>query len=527
MIRQQQSQEILYLFIAYPWRIHWQLDLAIGEIAKQVGHECVIILCSQLQSYTANVCELIFGMEDYEALCIGCKQLMGAHTVQFSTMPLQWSDEREHLLRMLLPAISDESLEQLLTTEVIGLHPYEVAYSTLCTRFRTGNLSDIPEWRVALYQEALMSLRIWCALDEQLGPRLSPGSTLLLFNGRFTPYRTVYEYFRAHDLSCYVHERAAQDGAYRIRKNSTVFDRAYTLSDKHVAQFHELAKGRHGDLIQSYTERRILDKLYGLNTGWISFVDSNAVVPSSQDLQKIERVTADPSEEAYSFDFCFFTSSPDEMVGPLQPLVNHLTTIYALASNQLRGSGFTTAIRHHPNCGRDHRGKSVFGYEETAEATSSVFDRCFLPSESPNIRKLILGSRVCIASTSSICIEIGFLIRKCIVHQDSLFSPLFPERFLIHRTSDYSKPVLESLLNAECMNEAEYKYFLSGVLAYLESETFAFKSLGYSGINKSTGYTAEAVYQDCLLNSLFDVIIRDSDPFELSKINFISSITEG
>ncbi len=253
----------------------------------------------------------------------------------------------------MVPDVSDLALDDLIDLELFGLFPFRYAYSTLCTRYRVGSLDLLPEWRDLFLEEALMCLRLWCALDSKYGSRDLEDSCLVIFNGRFSPYRTCYEYFQSRGARMFVHERGYRDNSYRIIRNRRISEAQSVISVDTHNLFMDESCLKTQKLMQKYTESRILEKMNGRNTGWASFVRNEVVGVALEDIGPSSwKAKAQQTEDSFAHDFGFYPSSPDEFESKtIQSRADKLISDFAIISKGLLCREYSTVIRHHPNSG--------------------------------------------------------------------------------------------------------------------------------------------------------------------------------
>jgi len=468
------------VFVAYPWLLHHQLDLAFAHALKARGVEITVVLCNRVQRSPAQThgCEVLYTASDPEALCSGCHQGFRDVFQDFLQLPLDAGSSTEEILDRLMPDLADASLSEVINQKLAGVPLFQIAYSTLCTRHRVSPLDQLENWRSLLVNEARIAARVWMALDQY---RLyfndqTHSTAALIFNARFTPYRAAYLYFQSLGIDRYVHERGGSDGNYSIVLNKMCTDPLFHCNPAQLSTLDALSGADRQRCLQLASEK-LTSKMRGQNTGWFSWVSPAKSVTDEQEAQ-IARPLAPI--------VCIFTSSPDEV--DYQPKESSVLArqleLLATVSHQLRSNGLQTWIRHHPNTSPEFNagGRGAERYIAEASQTASSFDRCFMGNEIVNSLELAQDCSACIALTSSISLEIAFCKRKCIVDSSSLFASLFPDRMVLGldgNSATYPKDIIEAAIDAEPMNELEYERFLLGVYQIYFVNKHYFSSFGY------------------------------------------------
>ena len=430
----------IYFFIAYPWGMHLQLDKALAATAGSVDIPVEIIICNQFQSRWGSHCEVAERETDPASYCAACHNYVHSQFNAFPITKLTWEADAESLMGSMVPDVSNLSVDGLLDLEVFGLFPFRYAYSTLCTRYRVGSLDLLPEWRGLFFEEALLCLRLWCALDAHYGNRDLEDSCLMIFNGRFSPYRTCYEYFQSRGARSFVHERGCKDNSYRIIQNRRISEAQAVVSGDIQKLFMNESCSQTKKLMHRFTELRILEKINGRNTGWASFVRNEFAEDALEEVGPSKWKTKEhETKHSYDYDFGFYPSSPDEFESKnKQTRANEMVSHFATMSKDLLRRDYSTIIRHHPNSGPDHLGRSVNRHLGDAKAFAEAFTTSIFPLEGANSVELACSCRLNIIPFSSICIEVGLLCGRCLVDSESIFAGLFPARFHLKGPADYT-----------------------------------------------------------------------------------------
>ncbi len=501
----------MVVFVAYPWLLHHQLDFAFAHALKNRGIRVSIILCNRVQRSPRQKygCEVLHTAANPEVLCAGCHQGYGQLFHGFHHLPLEAGTEAEALIDQILPDISELSLAEVIDIKIANIPMYRIAYSTLCTRHRTAPLDIREDWRELLTDETRIACRVWMALDQHRLFFQSEANTTaaLVFNGRFTPYRVAYHYLESLGIDRLVHERGKSDDNYTIVMNRTGLDPRFHSSPE---QFNALK--RHSDIERqqcaALASEKLLLKSQGKNTGWFSY--ANTAVSESQVIQDI----TDKSQSIVSM----FTSSPDE--GDYQPqkicVMGRQLELLANISKILRDDGHYTCIRHHPNTSKTKSasGRSVEHYNAEALKYANSFSQSIMGEENVSSMQIAQESTACISLSSSICLEIAYKTRKCIVSSNSLFKQLFPARMIIklHQKSyDFPAQQIRRAIKAVPMTDEEYEDFLLGVYQMYFINKYTFESFGYTEKVKLRSSPAEvlsAIPNDKVLSEICDLMIN-------------------
>jgi hypothetical protein len=215
--------EKVVFFVAYPWLLHHQLDFAFAHTLQDQGLEVAVILCNRVQrsSRVPLGCEVLYTAQDPEAMCANCYQGYSEVFKGFIQLPLDAGLTADELIDRLLPDISKLEMADVMALTVADVPAFRMAYSTLCTRYRVPSVDMLDGWRLHLSNEARIVLRVWFSLDQHrlyLQDRAAV-TAAFVFNGRFTPYRVAFDYFRKLEIDTYMHERGGGDDNYLIALN--------------------------------------------------------------------------------------------------------------------------------------------------------------------------------------------------------------------------------------------------------------------------------------------------------------------
>ena len=469
--------EKVVFFVAYPWLLHHQLDFAFAHALKARGLEVAVILCNQVQrsSRMPLGCEVLHFAEDPEAFCAGCHQIYPGVFQGLLQLPLDAGPAAEDLIDRLLPDISTAELAEVMDLSVADVPAFRMAYSTLLTRYRVPALDLLEDWRLLLCNEARTVLRVWLGLDQHrlyLQERASV-TAAFVFNGRFTPYRTAFDYFRRLEIDTYMHERGGSDGDYMIALNRTVTDPLAFCDPAFISVLSNLNDQQKQSCIAKASEK-LGQKALGINTGWYSFV-------RSQDEHKALSF-ADNKQPVV----CFFTSSPDEVdyVDESISILPRQLRLLASISEDFQSKNWQSWIRHHPNTSSDGNslGRAVLGYLDQAHKFSTSFTHNFMGHDPIDSLMLARHATASVALTSSICLEVAYVMKKCIVDVSSWYAPLFPPRMIVslNQNGDCFDSD-EFLLACQCepMTSEEYEFFLIKVYSIFFANRHVFSSFGY------------------------------------------------
>jgi hypothetical protein len=522
------SISCVYFFVAYPWLIHHQLDLAFAHKFRALGMRVVIITCNQVQAtQDTNSCEMVISKKDSDQFCRQCNSFSQATFSEFELHNLVLPSGGEESISSMLPSLADLSLEQVLGLKISGINFYTFAASTICTRFRISSVDVLESWRSELDLEVRVALRIWIALDARRLEYLSKNSVAFVFNGRFTPYRTAYEFFRSLGLSCYTHERGLLDDSYLILKNKKVTDSDAFLSREMLGRWRGVLSV---DAVRKCCEQArimISEKSIGKNTGYLSFAGELNISL----LEKIRNRVELPAlnNASYRGSVLFLTSTPDE-VDPLTAMYGLESQITDLSrlSAELRAIGFSVVIRHHPNAGSKYNSKGpVVGYLNQAINSQDCFDLSFLPDDDIASNYLLDLCDISVAPFSSMCIEAAFKRKKCIIDINSIFACLFPARFLFNSTEGVKS--LLAAIDSSPMTDEEYEGLLLGCYIYFYAETFRFSSFGIDKIfspRTEVVSIKDAVHDDRQVSRIANSIVLDKrlDDLGIEDIDSLCSL---
>jgi hypothetical protein len=210
------AKRVLFFAPYANWHIHFQVDVFLALALKLRGAEVSILTCDSL--YPG--CPAIKGRQD----CATCKQA----SEEFRKVFLVPGDP----LNAVLTPIDEEAARDWVagiapadypTARFEGLPIGDWALSTALTQFRTTPAGLTQEPMASAYARFMIdTLKTYWAVSRII-ERDRPDHAVV-FNGRFYPFRTAFEAFRAYGVPVTVHERGFVNDSFLFFDNRTVLN---------------------------------------------------------------------------------------------------------------------------------------------------------------------------------------------------------------------------------------------------------------------------------------------------------------
>ncbi len=343
---------ILLSFIAYPWPVHNQFDIALASsFLSKYKSNPIFAICNQTLNMK-EASEVMFGQDflDNEAIrkySEGCTNNNEKFIRNFFPTARIFNsrdhvDERQVITRskrLYSEIIRNFSI--LSSNSLLPIKQLELL-SPIFTRFRVSSIKELLSVEDALYLHKLLESYCYTftygeCFAENLIELLGYEDKIVcsLYNGRFCIYSGFYSSISRYAYNTLVHERGHLSGSFRISINCKPMDiLSFDNSIRHNASSLILDESM-SDEIESFMLRR--RKGGQQNTNDFKGVDS-FVFPENVD---------------FSNSVALFTSSLDESTFflPTEDYINATREISKYAS-ALQKQGYSLIVRHHPNLGK-------------------------------------------------------------------------------------------------------------------------------------------------------------------------------
>lgn len=310
------------------WRVHNQLDVTVAAAVRARGFRIRYVSCDGLYQPCASTRD----QQD----CVRCQatmaEMLAGLGVEASLLQRWVAPEDVVRADTWLGEIEDE---ELATARFDELPVGDWALSTTMTHFRVSNIPQLNDPLIVPVHRRFVrdALLTYWAIDRIL--REEQFEALLLFNGRFYPYRAAFEAARRRSVRVLVHERGRRANSFSFYEDENCL--GVETSRRLAASWSDVALGE--------TEIKRLDRHFatlqeGRNANWPAFYTTIKQV----DL----RAVLDVPDNARLLGF--FTSSPDE-IAHLEQFgdVGRQFELIENVARAIRGTDVYLVVRHHPH----------------------------------------------------------------------------------------------------------------------------------------------------------------------------------
>ncbi|MBP0005270.1 MAG: hypothetical protein J7642_16420 [Cyanobacteria bacterium SBC] len=388
-----QQKKILF-FVPYgQWGIHNQVDAILAKTLELRGCQALVVLCDGLYSD----CALLRGLDSRSSqlTCQACarssQQLFTSFRIPYIQLRQFIQDrDRETTEEWMRSIDPNHYADAIYKGNPIG----QWVTSSIYTHFRiTAKGLNRPDVR-STHRKYLIDSVITYEAFQRIIDWYRP-DRLVLFNGRFAPYRIAFEVGRLNNLEATTHERGFIDDSFSFRQN------AICLSTKPIFKYVKTWQATPINLSELNTVKEYFgNRERGKNTNWNPFYTYQTEYTEARRHLRIPQGAK---------IFSIFTSSEDELA---------LSEDHAGLANQLEilqrfieifeNRDEYLVIRHHPHIGGAGNNKAetdfiARAYEKALTLPRNV--RFVMPSERLTAYALLWNTDAAISFFSTVSIE--------------------------------------------------------------------------------------------------------------------------
>lgn len=394
------------------WLVHCQVDAFLALSLQLRGADVRLITCDGLYGPR---CPAVKGRQD----CVSCRNIVNTVPPALLQTPepleRQLGDDDEALAAAWIDAIPPSGYT---TAHFEDLPVGDWALSSTLTQLRSTPEDLAREPAASIYRRYIMdTLKTYWAMSRLITD-FKPGH-VLLFNGRFYPYRAAVEACRRHGVPFTMHERGFDQGSFMLMENRTVLD---------LAVYRELYREWRDIALPA----PVLDNIAGIFDGRKSGRNLNQYPFHTFSDRKVdvrERLGIPPGKRMIGV----FTSSFDELYccddyESIDDQVALLDAVFAY----FRERDVYVVVRHHPYIGGlsydiAERTMLCRYYRNALEAPSNV--RMVMPKEKLVSYDLFPHLDYAIAPYSTIAIELALDGIPTAIHALTPHAEAFPFTF--------------------------------------------------------------------------------------------------
>lgn len=366
----------------YPWLVHDQLTILLAKELQIIsGTWLLAVICDGCNDN--EYCEI--NPNGSTSICSDCTAKKKDYISKICKA--REIDVRYMVLSELHPEASSEY-------ELCGKERLDIILSTLLKRHRVSSIKGLSLSPRLQENEILREYRFAERIHRCLASIVAIGldiSCAIVFNARFTPYRTTFVTCRRSSIDVLVHERGARDNSFKLYKNISCDDTSKQLSIL-GQESGTLSKGE-SDQLALYMD----DRFHGRNTGYKPFLKPVEV-----------RTSLDQSNNQDKETIILFTSSLDEKTARFREVnVEFYIGLAESLAKYARNNNLQMIIRHHPNLGAIGSPHGNTSFIDSFAGLLVEYPEIVVYSPESEIcsYRLLEGAQFCVAPHSSLFLE--------------------------------------------------------------------------------------------------------------------------
>lgn len=394
-------QKTMYIFTSYAYWPRLETELEIIHQYLEKDYKISVIYCdSSLYTCPDNT-------QKVKTKCLTCKSrfINGIKLIEndnLKIIPLVLNLKSSAIFAQKTKNIEFSSWEDLRNYSFDGIDFGESAYSEMITQLKDTNpkFSKYRNWANNLLKNSIMTYLFFKDLFDSEKPDL-----FILFNGRISPYRSVFRLAKKLKLNTKVFELGFFNNTYLFFEN--------LASD---------ISGHERQLLKVYNKHKNLDSIKKIeitNKFFNDRIKGNSNTILFNDLQKLKKLNLDSSKKVVSI----FNSSDTEFIGIPENKVdvyeNQNQAIEKILDYYNKNESILFILRIHPNL-RSTNNTQIREIKNFQKKYDNLI--VIQPESSIDSYELIKQSHLILVFGSTVGIESIFLGKDTLLFGKSMYS---------------------------------------------------------------------------------------------------------